>query len=125
MSSTIDKPKGRGRPRKYPIGQSRSELLEAAREAGTLRKRGRPPKNPDGLKEATPHKLELAGSSHEEDNETLSNDENGPNKRKRGRPPKKRAATLEKPAVEESLSNKTEEPEPSSGKRKRGRPPKQ
>lgn len=40
---TPDK-RGRGRPRKYPIGESPSERLKAARENGLQRRRGRPRK---------------------------------------------------------------------------------
>lgn len=45
VGPTPDK-RGRGRPRKYPIGESPSERLKAARENGVQRGRGRPRKTP-------------------------------------------------------------------------------
>lgn len=44
--SGVAKQRGRGRPRKYPIGESPAEKLQAARESGLTRGRGRPRKYP-------------------------------------------------------------------------------
>ncbi|KAF5115797.1 hypothetical protein DV495_000009 [Geotrichum candidum] len=96
---TTDK-RGRGRPRKYPIGQSPSEKLKAARENGLQRGRGRPRKLPISDIDA-PAQISLPPlqSPDEDDLDAILNDRSargsatttaatGEQKRGRGRPPK-------------------------------------
>lgn len=135
MSDTTEKPKGRGRPRKYPVGQSKSELLAAARAAGTIRKRGRPPKNAENGKRSPSSPSEEAPTiaSNDEhasftgqDNDVSLNEDETSNKRKRGRPPKskQRSSAASLPILSPTAEDREDGSLEPSAKRRRGRPSK-
>lgn len=106
ITITTDK-RGRGRPRKYPIGQSPSEKLKAARENGLQRGRGRPRKIPLSSLDA-PAQIPLPPlqSPDEDDLEAILN----------------HRSTVTRP---ETISAITSEAATTEPKRGRGRPPKQ
>lgn len=70
---TRPKKRGRGRPRKYPIGESPAEKLQAAREQGTARGRGRPRKKFLVSEEGDQNKPVAAKTGSEQDDKVEKN----------------------------------------------------
>lgn len=132
--------RGRGRPRKYPIGQSPSERLKAARENGMQRGRGRPRKVPtENSIPVVPVQMPLpnmgGATMSDEDDDLDDLDDEGllvtapssgedelvsvPVKRGRGRPPKK----AKNGQTEPFHLLQTQPPPVIASARSRGRPP--